>query len=113
MARSAIPDPLRRRHLLEDAKGTDKALAVAEAYLEEGRASEALAFLELAGATDRLEAVRDEAITAGDAFLLRAACSALGSDPSAEQWTRAAEAAERAGKDRYAQEARRQAHRSD
>ena len=40
-----IPDPLKRRHLVEGDLDPAKALALAEAYLAEGRSQEAVAFL--------------------------------------------------------------------
>jgi hypothetical protein len=43
MPRRAIPDPLKRRHLVESALDPARALAIAEAYLEEGRRLEAAA----------------------------------------------------------------------
>lgn len=111
MAKTPIPDPLKRRHLVEEDLAPAKALALAEAYLAEGRASEAIVFLEKAEANERLAALRDEAAAAGDVFLLRAAAAALGEDVGAETWARAAEAAEAGGRTRYAREARRQAQR--
>lgn len=111
MARSPIPDPLRRRHLLEEALDPARALAIAEAYLAEERAAEAVAFLARAQARERLAALRDQALASGDLFLLRSVSAALGEEPSLEQWTRLADAAEAAGKERYAHEARRLAQR--
>jgi len=110
--RNAIPDPLKRRHLVEDELGPAWALALAEAYLAEGRTTESVAFLEKAEARERMAGLRDRAVEAGDLFLLRALAAALGEDVPAETWVRLAEAAEAAGKTLYAQEARRQAQRS-
>ena len=112
MARSLLPDPLARRHLLEEALDPARALVVAEAYLIQERAAEAIAFLAKAGARERLAALREQAIEAGDLFLMRSASLALGEEPSLEQWSRLADAAEAAGKERYAHEARRLAQRS-
>jgi hypothetical protein len=112
VAQGPLPDPLKRRHLLEDELDPARALAIAEAYLAQERATEAVAFLAKAGARDRLAALRDQAVAQGDVFLLRSASAALGEEPSLEIWTRLAEAAEAAGKERYAHEARRQAQRS-
>lgn len=112
MARSPIPDPLRRRHLLEEALDPARALAIAEAYLAEGRGAEAVAFLARAESRERLATLRDQALASGDLFLLRSASTALGEEPSLEQWSRLADAAEAAGKERYAHEARRLAQRS-
>jgi hypothetical protein len=109
MAKSMLPDPLKRRHLVEEDLSPARALAVAEAYLEAGRASEALVFLEKAEARDRLAALRDEAVEEGDVFLLRSVAAALGEDIVPEIWERVAAAAEAKGKERYAVEARRQA----
>ena len=111
MAKSAIPDPLRRRLLVEEDLAPAKALALAEAYLAEDRVAEAIVFLEKGGASERLAELRDAAVASGDVFLLRTASSALGEEVEPETWMRAAEAAESQGKALYAREARRQAQR--
>ncbi len=111
MAKLAIPDPLKRRHLIEQGAQPESALAVAEAYLAEGRELEAIAFLQRANAKDRLRQLKQNAIEAGDAFVLREASSALAEEPSSEEWAAAARGAEALGKERYAVEARRQAER--
>jgi hypothetical protein len=108
VAKKTIPDPLERRHLVERPLDPARALAIAEAYLAEERAQEAVAFLARAQATDRLEAVWRLAIQQGDPFLLREVAAALGRQPDAASWRELAEAAAAAGKDRYAAEARRQ-----
>jgi hypothetical protein len=111
VADTKIPNPLERRHLLERELDAAAALALAEAYLAEGRREEALHFLEKAGATERLEALREEAICEGDAFLLRFIADLTGNEPYPETWERVAEAAEAAGKLQYAATARRQTGR--
>jgi len=111
VAKNAIPDPLERRHLIERALEPARALAIAEAYLAGERAQEAVAFLARAKATDRLEALGQQAVEQGDPFLLREVTSALGREPDAASWRALAEAAAGAGKDRYAGEARRQVAR--
>ena len=108
MAKKTIPDPLERRHLVERQLDPARALAIAEAYLAEERAQEAVAFLVRAQATERLEAVWRLAIQQGDPFLLREVAAALGRPPDGASWRELAEAAAAAGKDRYAAEARRQ-----
>ena len=113
MARSKLPDPLARRHLVERELPPAQALELAESYLREGRRLEAVDFLRKAGASDRLVAMRTEAIADGDAFLLRHVADAMASAPTREEWQALAESAERAGKDRYAGEARRQAERGE
>ncbi len=109
MAKIRIPDPLRRRHLVESELDPARALGLAEAYLAEGRALEAVAFLVKAEACERLSALLEEAVAAGDVFLCREVTAALGEDVDAARWRALAEAAASAGKDHYAQEARRQA----
>ena len=109
MARSRIPNPLERRHLLERKIDPAHALRIAEAYMEEGRAVEAIPFFERAEAHDRLEGLRDLAVESGDAFMLRAVAHAMEQEPAPEDWARLAEAAEAAGKELYAAQARRQA----
>lgn len=111
MARKSIPDPLQRRVELERNLDAARALRIAEGYLDAGRVQEAVAFLKKAGARERLEALRDEAVGSGDAFLLREVALALGEPPGVATWNALAEAAAAAGKERYADEARRQAAR--
>lgn len=116
MARKGlIPDPLKRRHLLEDKLDPAKALAIADVYLEEGRTNEALAFLVKADSRERLEELRDRAVEDGDPFLLRHACEALGEEPGAERWSATAQAARAAGREAQAHDAERQAqlHKDD
>ena len=109
MARRRIPDALERRTLVEADLAPERALAIAEAYLDEGREVEAVAFLEKAGARDRLLELQRRAIEAGDAFLLQQVALALGAEPDRVAWDALARAAEAAGKELYAQEARRRA----
>lgn len=109
MARSPIPDALQRRHLVEGSLDPARARAIAEAYRAEGRAVEALAFLRLADDQEGLAQVRDEALAAGDVFLLREAAAALGEEIPASTWWKLAEAAAAHGKEHYATEARRMA----
>lgn len=111
MARSLIPDPLERRHLIERELEPARALAIADAYVADGRALEAVAFLRKARAESRLEELQLEAVRVGDPFLLREIAQALGREADASAWRQLADAAAAAGKDRYAAEARRQAER--
>lgn len=107
MAKTKLPDPLKRRHLLEEALAPARALALADAYLAEGRCVDALAFLHRAGAADRLRALLAEAVSAGDLFLARETAALLGEAPDAATWNALAAAADAAGRERYAVEARR------
>lgn len=109
MARPKIPDPLNRRLLVEGSLDPGRARAIAEAYLGEGRAVEAIAFLTKADDRDALARIRDEAVASGDVFLLREAAAALGEDIDASQWRETAEHAASLGKEQYASEARRHA----
>ncbi len=111
MARSSLPGPLERRHLLERELDPAQSLRYAQLYLDHGQTVDAIALLAKASATDRLEALMEEAIEAGDAFLLQLASAALGADPGSERWGRLAAAAEGSGKVRYAEMARRRAER--
>jgi hypothetical protein len=113
VARSKIPNPLERRHLIERELPADRALAIAEAYLEQGRGVEAVEFLAKAEARDRLLQLRSEAIAAGDLFLLRTLAEMMEEPPNREEWATLATAASAAGKDRYAAEATRQAERGE
>jgi len=113
MARSPIPNPLERRHLVERALSPEQARRIADGYLAEGRTVEAVDFLVKAEAEEALAELRARAVSEGDAFLLRATARARGEMPRREEWEALAEVAERVGKDRYAAEARRQAERGD
>ena len=112
MAKKAIPDPLRRRHLIEQELGEAAAISLAESYLAEGRANEAVAFLAKADARDRIAELADEAVAQGDAFLLKQIADETGEDPGTDRWLATADAAEAAGKLRYAEMARRHARSS-
>jgi hypothetical protein len=111
MAKSAIPDPLERRHLVERELAPAKALEIAEAYLSEERVWEAIAFLVKAGARERLLELAEAASQAGDAFLVRELCRAAGQQPTPEGWAETAAAARAAGKERFAAQAQRLAER--
>lgn len=113
MADRSIPNPLQRRHIIERDLPADQALGIADAYLEEGRREEAVAFLWKAEAEDRLESLAEEAVESGDVFLLSEIARVRGREPDAQTWQRLAESARNAGKDLYAETADRQAHRSD
>jgi hypothetical protein len=113
VSRSKIPGPLERRHLIERELSPAQALKTAEAYLAEGRALEAVEFLAKAGDEERLQALRREALEAGDLFLMRAVAGAMGKTPDRDEWLALAAAAEASGKQRYAVDARRQAERGE
>lgn len=110
---SRLPDPLKRRHLLEGELDADKALALGEAYLEQGQVLDAVGFLEKAEATERLEELLEESIRNGDAFLVRAVAAALGKPLEAHHWKQVARAATELGKDHYAREANAQVERRE
>jgi len=113
VGKAKLPGPIERRHLIERDLSAAQALRYAELYLAEGLDVDAVAFLAKAEATDQLDALRGRAIESGDAFLLRAVASETGTPPSAKEWKALAENAERAGKQRYAAEALRQADRGE
>lgn len=108
-----LPDPLSRRHLLDGSLEASKALALARAYLEEGREVEAIDFLAVARSQSNEEAraalsgLRDEALERGDVFLLRVSSGALGEEPSRSTWQSLADAATRAGRSKDAETAQR------
>jgi hypothetical protein len=112
MAKRRIPDPLERRHTVERNLTPEAALALAEAYLEEERAWEAIAFLVKAQARERMAELREEATRAGDTFLVRELSRALGDEPTAERWRAVAEAARAAGKETFAAQAKRFSERA-
>jgi hypothetical protein len=109
VARSKIPNPLHRRHLLRRDLPAAQALGIALAYLEQDRAIEAVDFLVKAEAVDKLEELLEQATEAGDSFLVRAVSAGLRITPDSERWARVAAAADAAGKSLYAGTARRQA----
>jgi hypothetical protein len=113
VAKSQIPDALERRHLVEREMPAPQALRISEAYLAEGRTLESVDFLRKAGAAEKLAALRREAVAQGDAFLLRSVAAASGEPPTREEWLALAEGAASAGKERYAEEGRRQALRRE
>jgi len=113
MATVRLPDALARRHLIEKELTAAHALRLAEAYLAEERVVEALAFLQKAGATDRLRAIAEQAKLDGDVFLMRQAAALSGEPPSAADWRTVGEAARERGKLRFAADAERQADRQE
>jgi hypothetical protein len=113
VAKSKIPGALERRHLIVKSQDASKDLAIAEVYLDAGRAIEALEFLAKAGASERLAELRATAVREGDAFLLRRVADTAALLPTKEEWSSLAAAAEGLGKDAYATEAHRQAGRGD
>jgi hypothetical protein len=113
MAKTAIPDALKRRHLMEQEADEQQSLALAEAYLEAGRVEEALAFLAKAGATNKLADLADRAVAEGDAFLLKQIGDLLAREYESATWLSLADAAQANGKLLYAEVARRQARTSE
>jgi hypothetical protein len=113
MPKQSIPNPLERRHLIERTATAEQSLALADAYLAADRPWEAIAFLAKADASDRLAAIRDAAVEAGDAFLVREVTRVLRDDVPAARWRQVASAAAAAGKERYAAQAERLAERAE
>lgn len=113
MARSAIPNPLERRHLIEREATPEQSRKLAEQYLAEGRDWEAIAFLTKAGDRERLAALRETAILAGDTFLVRDITRALHDEVPAEAWRRVAQAATEQGKELFAAQAIRLGERAE
>ncbi len=113
MARTLIPSPLERRHLIEQELDAKRASQIAEAYLVDGRNNEALDFLVKADDREALKRLASQAVDDGDAFLLQTVSRATGDEPDRATWDRCADAAEAKGKDRYATIARRNAARGE
>lgn len=107
MAKTKIPDPLARRHLLEGDTDKKQAAALAIAYLEAGREVEALDFLLRAEDTSAIGDLQETATERGDFFLMKAASAALKEDPTQTQWLELGAAAEAKGRLRDAESARR------
>ncbi len=76
--------------------------------MEQDRIFEAVAFLQKAGAQEKLLEIGHSAIADGDVFLFRTICETTGEDADASDWSQLADAAEASGKTMYAAEARRQ-----
>jgi hypothetical protein len=113
VAKAKIPDPIERRHLVEKELPPAQALAIADAYLAEDRCVEAIDFLKIAAAGEKLAELRRRSIADGDAFLLRAVAGAQGQPPTREDWQKLEAAAAAQGRERYALAARRQVERGD
>jgi hypothetical protein len=113
MARSKLPGALERRHLVEKDLPPERARAIAEAYLEAERLVEAVDFLRIADAGERLDELRRHAISQGDVFLARSVATAQKRDLGREDWHALAASAEGHGLESYAIEARRQAERGE
>ncbi|HXV37029.1 MAG TPA: hypothetical protein VEC18_07760 [Myxococcota bacterium] len=113
MGRTKVPKPIERRHLVERELTAAQALHYAQAYLEQGLELDAVDFLAKAQSTDQLERLRAQAIENGDGFLLRSVAAAMHAPAQPREWHALAEAAERAGKQRYAADARRLSERSE
>jgi hypothetical protein len=113
VAKAKIPGPLERRHLVEKEMPAAQSLAIAEAYLAADRCLEAIDFLALAGARERLAQLRERSIAEGDAFLLRAVAGAQGQPPTRDEWQKLETSAQASGRERYALTARRQLERGD
>jgi hypothetical protein len=111
LAKAKIPDPIERRHLVEKQLPPAQARAIAEAYLTDDRCLEAIDFLKIAAADERLAELRQRSIADGDAFLLRAVAGAQGQAPTRDDWQKLEAAAAAQGRDRYALAARRQLER--
>ena len=113
MAKSKIPGPLERSHLIEKDMDAESASSVAEAYLADGRKNEAIEFLAKAGDEAGLQALAEQAVDLGDPFLLASVVRVTGKEPDRATWIRCAEVAQAVGKERYAETARRSAARSE
>lgn len=104
MANLKLPDPLARRHLLDGDLESDKALGLAQAYLEADREVEAVDFFAAAEpasnseAREGLQRLQSLALERGDVFLMRITSAALKEEPSVESWRALAEAASRNGR---------------
>jgi hypothetical protein len=113
LAKIPIPLPLERRHLIEKDIPAAQAVAIAQAYLDDDRVSEAIAFLVKGEATDELDALAKQFADAGDAFLVKQLLDASGRELDSTGWLAVAASAEAAGKEFYAEMARRHARSAD
>lgn len=113
VAKSRIPDALTRRHLIEKEMDAGGAMAIADAYLEDGRTHEALDFLVKVDAQEQIDQLFEQAVESGDTFMVQVISRVTEREFDAECWERVARAAEAAGKERYAATAWRQIGRGE
>jgi len=107
--KTKLPNPIRKRDLLfSDAGDSVNLLAHAEGFLETGNTHDAIAFFARAGQTDRLEALKNDAVKQAD-FPTLYSIAETGIEISADDWRSAGEAGVKNGKVRYAAEAFRRA----
>lgn len=111
MKKNASPNPLERRHVLSEDLDRMRALAIAEAYMLQGRVLDSIAFFDKAKEPSRLESILLDSVEEGDAFLFRAVCELLGRESTSAQWRKLASTAETKGKLMYSAEATRQLQR--
>ena len=105
MARS-LPRPLARRELLYSSDTPREVLVgLAEAYLAQGLAFDAVDFYVRAKDRAGLEKMRGVAVDAGDAFILRKVHEAAPDLVSAADWQALGEHAKQLGKETYAERA--------
>ncbi len=98
---------------MEQESDAQQSVALADAYLAEGRVQESLFFLAKAEAWDRLEEIGQRAVAEGDAFLLKQVGDLLKREHEAAVWLSLADSAEACGKQLYAEVARRHARSSE
>jgi hypothetical protein len=107
LAKTKLPDPLSRRHLLGGEMDAAKAKELAQLYLDAGREIEAIEFFAKAGDREALVAQQEIAVGRGDVFLMKAASAGLEEEPSAARWQALADAAVAGGRQRDADSALR------
>lgn len=100
MAGAALPSPTERRQML--AAESPRLAEVGRAFLEAGRWGEALECLAAAGQSEAIADLAALAVEAGDYFYYMGAKRTLGAEPEAKDLKALAEAARRAGLERFA-----------
>jgi hypothetical protein len=102
-----LPDPLKRREILYGVTTPPEALVeYGMAYEEAGRMDDALQFFEQAKDAKGLGRVKEHALEAGDAFMLKRIAKAMPDLVAPADWERMAKHADELGKVLFAEQAR-------
>jgi len=103
MEKGELSGFLKKRKILYDSEiSSDRLRALAELFAEAGHLSDAVEVYKKAGGSEHLEALLDEAVKEGDAFLCEQISSALGRSLAEEQWAEVGRQAMEKGKFSYA-----------
>ena len=102
-----LPDPLRRREILYGDTPKETLVAYGLAYEEAGRIDDALQFYVQAADRQAVGRIKNKALDAADAFLLKAVARAFPDMVGEGDWKMLIASAEKLGKELYAEQARK------